>query len=1075
MKKLRSLLFICLLVILSIGSAFSSDKKPLNETSAKGDSELQQGPVNGSVTDAATGEPLLGVTVVVKGTTIGQITNLQGEFTINVPQNESLLVFSFVGYATQELMVNPGATVSVQMQVEALEMGEVVIVGYGVQKKESVVAAISQTTGEEILQSMQGGDLTNALKGNLNGLVTVQFSGIPGGSSDDNPATQIFIRGKKTWNDAAPLVLVDGIERNMNDIDPYTIERISILKDASATAVFGVKGANGVLLITTIRGQEGKPKLSFNASTTAKGWPRIPSLVDSYNALLVRNYLVLNEVATNEASWGFMTPQRILDYYKDGTYPDYLVNESWSEDFVRDFTMDKNINMNVGGGTKFVKYFGSLSYYNEGDVLKIEEQGQGYNPSFNFDRLNYRTNLDFNITPTTRFSTNLAGFFSTQRRPRSGLSNESWFTLYGMPPDIFPLRYSDGTYGDWDIDNRFANQVTEANFSGYRLEKVTQVNTDFALNQKLDFITKGLAFNAKLSYDITSTTSGPNVVDRGVLTKYISPEIIYEIVPGMTEEELKALEENYTTYKVPDDWTKSEAGKAGYDFVNQPYSFGTESANSNIFRSLNYELSLNYNRDFGKNSVTGLFLVSRNERARGSVFPSYREDWVGRLVYNYDRRYILELNGAYNGSEKFARKNRFGFFPSLALGWVVSNEQFFEKFTPVVNTLKFRYSNGKVGSDAGIDRWLYVAGYDVTNTTWQFGNPYITNSTYPYNLEGVIPNPDIQWEEAKKIDYGVEAGLFKNLIKLSFDYFQEDRTKIFVAANQRVIPDYFGAPPVAGNIGHVKNEGWELEAELSKTTPKGLKYSISCAWAYVKDEVIYKADPQLAPDYQKQAGFAIGQPRSALNQEIMNSWNDVYTGVLTQSNTYILPGDFHMIDFNSDGVVNNLDAVPYGYADRPQYTYMPRISIDYKGLRFNLGFYGVYNLKGENDFGNLMGPYQFQQSLLYPWRKEGSWGPELGNGADSKYPGMRFLSDPSFGMLEKSMAAFRLQTASISYNLKAPFLKTMGVSGVRFNLTGDNLYTWTDANLDIDSDRGVAVNRTYPRLKRITIGMSLNF
>lgn len=1067
MTNLNLIFLICLLKILTIGTLFSKDNEPDKLFVTSGlHNNLQPYHVSGKVTDAATGEPLLGVTVVVKGTTIGQITDQMGNFAITIPEKEATLIFSFVGYVSQEILVEDGSVINVSLNVDVVKMEEVVIVGYGIQKKESLVASISQTTGEDILTNLKGSDLRNALSGSLTGLITLQGTGIPGGSGVDNPKTQIFIRGVNTWNNAQPLILVDGIEREMDDVDPYTIEKISILKDASATAVFGVKGANGVLLITTKRGQIGKPRLTLNVNTTAKSVSRLISPLGSYDALKLRNYAILNEVPLSNTAWNYITPEEVLNFYRDQTYPDYLPDVNWQKEFLKDFTFDKTVNLSVSGGTQNIKYFGALSYLNEGDILKLQDYGRGYSTNFEYNRFNFRSNFDLNITPTTIFSANLSGFYSDQKRPRKSLIDGAWFTLYRFPPDIYPMKYSDGTWGDWTVDERFTNQILSANFYGYQLAKTTQVNSDFQLNQKLDFLTKGLSAKIKLSYDIKANTNGRNIIDTGILAKYISPDIMNEISADMTEEEIKLLEEKYTTWIYPEGWSGT-----GYDFVESPYTWGAENAQPNVYRSLNYEFSLNYDQDFGKHNIAGLLLMSRNERATGSVFPSYREDWVGRAVYNYDSRYLLEFNAAYNGSEKFAKKYRFGFFPSMAIGWIISNEQFFANITPVINNLKLRFSDGKVGSDAGIDRWLYTGSYNVTNDGLIFGAPFSSKSIYPLRFEDIIPNPDIQWETSHKQDIGIETGFFQNLIRVNFDYFWEDRTNIFVSGDQRIIPVYFGAPPVAGNIGQVKNHGWEIESEFSKTTSKGLKFFVALSWAFAKDIIIKRSDPELAPDYQKDAGYPIGQRRSLLNENIIQTWNDVYTGVLTQSNTYILPGDFRMIDFNSDGIISDDDAAPFGYPRRAQYSYSPKIGIDYKGFGLNLNFYGTYNTEGQNLTTEQYQAFQFNKDIVYPFTMNDAWSPELGILSNAKYSGLKFSSPKYGGPVFISRAAFRLKSAVIHYNLNSKFTKKIGISNLRFLINGENLFLWSDMLEDGDFDIG---SKVYPMLKRITFGVNLN-
>ncbi len=1035
--------------------------------------------VTGRVTDASTGDPMPGVNIIIEGTYSGAMTDASGKFTINVPSESSVLNFSFIGYTSQSVSIGKQRTLTVLLAPSVTELDEIVFVGYGAQKKESVVGAISQTSGDVILQGTQGSDLGNALTGALPGLITISTTGIPGGSGEDDDYAQLFIRGKKTWNNAEPLVLVDGVERPLHDVNPYEIASISVLKDASATAVFGVKGANGVILITTQRGKVGKAQLTVDVTTTAKTISRIPKREGSYVANLMKNYAILNEVPISESSWNSVVPTRWLDLYKSQQYPEYLPSVDWVDQFTNDYAIDKTVNMTLAGGTRVVKYFGSLAYFNENDILNIQNYGQGYDPSFAFDRVNFRSNMDFDITPTTRFSANLSGFHSIQKRP-AGDKWAGWPYLYSAPPDLWPAQYSDGTWADYALYDRFSNGIYAFNFFGVNQTKTTNVTSDFMLDQKLDFITKGLSLNAKLSYDNTAYSRGPNVVGHGKMTKWISPNIVDEITPGMSNEEIKALEAKYTFYQFPQD-----VPLTGYNYQELPNTYESESASGSVYRSLYYQASLNYARDFGKHSFSGLALMSRQERATGDNFPSYREDWVGRAVYSYDRRYLFEFNGAYNGSEKFSRDYRFGFFPSMAVGWVVSNEKFFAPIKSVFNNLKFRYSDGMVGSDEGIARWLYIGSWTVLpNTTSQssedvmrFGYPYLQNA-YPLRYEGVIPNPDIQWETSHKRDYGIESGFFDNRIRLTFDYFTEKRTNIFVTGSERVIPDYIGVNPVSANIGEVDMKGWEFEAYLENTSPRGFNYWFSYSLAFAKDKIIERGDPALKPSYQKQAGYQIDQPREILNQSEhpMLTWNDIYNTVQGVTNSQLLPGDFARVDFNSDGIVDDNDAVPYGYPPRPQFSYAPAAGFNYKNFSVTTRFYGIFNIEGE--VGTYRGAFANQYSVVYPWNREYAWSPEFDNTASAINPGLRFNSSSTSGYVATTRAYLKLQHAEIAYELKSPWIRKAGLSRVRFILSGDNFILWAKMTEDLDADRPTVqtdTRRTYPKFRRYNLGVNFNF
>ena len=516
--------------------------------------------ITGTVKDGATGEMMPGVNVVVKGTALGTMTDVNGRYTIDVPNDQTVLVFTFIGYTPQNITVGRQRQISVTMNIEAKTIDEIVVIGYGTQKKESVVGAVTQATGDLVKSTTQGADLGNALTGALPGLVTISTTGVPGGQDEDDDYALMYIRGQKTWNNAMPLVIVDGVERPLQNINPYEIEKISVLKDASATAVFGVKGANGVILITTLRGKEGKPVFNIDVTGTAKTVSRLPSVEGSYIGNLVKDYTILNEVPVSETSWPSVVPFRWVELYKSQKYPYYLPDVDWKKEFLNKYGYDKNINLNVSGGTKYVKYFGSLGYTNEGDVFKIQDYGQGYSPNFSFSRYNYRSNLDFDITKSTRFSVNFSGYFSNQARP-AGDKYRGFSNLYSQPPDLWPAQYADGTWGDYAGYDRFANGILAFNFYGQNFTKRTNINTDFILDQKLDFITKGLSINGKLSYDNTAASGGPNIVGYGQIAKWIDPAIIDdpEFNDNLTAAQLAALElkvnpsngKVYTTWRFP--------------------------------------------------------------------------------------------------------------------------------------------------------------------------------------------------------------------------------------------------------------------------------------------------------------------------------------------------------------------------------------------------------------------------------------------------------------------------------------------------------------------------------------------
>lgn len=1021
--------------------------------------------ITGNVSDESN-EPLPGVTVVVQGTTNGTVTDLDGNYSIKAKDTD-LLVFSFIGLESQTIPIAGKTQINAILRSSDKKIEEVVIVGYGVQKKQSVVGAITQTDGDDLKKRGNVSNLTDALSGAMPGVTVLTSTGIPGGggTSDDDPyaASKILIRGQSTWNDSSPLILVDGVERSMSDIDVNEVQNISVLKDASATAVFGVKGGNGVILITTKRGAQGKPKLNIEANITMKQVSKIPEVLSAYPSLQAANYAILNEVAVSPNSWGFYTPDDQLANYKSGAYPDAYPDNSWTDIMLKKWAISSRVNMNVSGGTEFVKYFGSLSYTHDGDIMNTKDVGQGYNPAYKYDRYNFRTNLDFKLTKTTQFSVNLSGYYGRQQKS-GGNNNNLWYGVYSKPATHPVLQYEDGTYGQGIYFERFgSNEFTELNFNGYDVENRAEVNSDFKLTQNLDFITKGLKVSGTLAYDNDFKTNGSNLNDEGIISKYVRPE--YYTTPG-------ANIEDFTTWYYPVSYTTSTTG---FDYYKSPITYSTETINDKMAeatkRNLYYQFSLNYARAFGKHDVSALALFSREQTNIGSGWPEKREDWVGRVTYNFDTRYFFEANGAYNGSEKFGPGQKFDFFPSIAIGWSLANEKFFKEVAPFVNTLKFRYSNGSVGNDkvTGVGQWPYATIWNATTNHWQFGAPDLVNGSN-YYTEGTPGNPNIRWETAHKQNLGLELGLWQNLFSFNIDLFKEHRYDMLVAAAQRTVPDFIGQTPSAANIGVVDSHGLEFEAKFSKSTEKGLHYWASMNWTFAKDKVKYKEDPEGLPFYQKQQGYQIGQTKTMVESGIINSWDEIYTGVVGLSNNNtLLPGDYRLIDYNSDGVIDGDDGIPYGYTNNPQHTYGFALGADYKGVSLVLNFYGVYNTTINYSYAEFSfnAPNTYQESL------DNTWLPEYGND-DPTWRALTFLRSASNGSYNSRDGSFlRLKTAELGYTLPKKWLAGLGVSNLRVYANGNNLFFWSNLPVDIEGQNFNVKN--YPNTKQINFGVNITF
>ncbi|MDB9859462.1 TonB-dependent receptor, partial [Flavobacteriaceae bacterium] len=1001
------------------------------------------------------GIPLPGVSIIQKGTTRGASTDFDGNYSLELTLGEKTLVFSYLGFKTIEIPVNGKTTINITLEEDVASLDEVVVIGYGTQKKESVVAAISQIKGEELMERNLGvANVEQALQGNLPGVTAIQGSGVPG---EDN--LKIYIRGKSSWNtDGDPLVLVDGVKRSMNDIDMNDIENLSVLKDASATAVFGVEGANGVILITTKRGQTGKAQLSLSVNTTIKTVSQLPNKLDSYDALLEANSSILRGIAQAPNTWNNYTPLAVVDRYRNPAsleesyiYP----NVDWEDELLKDYAQDYRINLSVRGGNKTAKYFGSLAYQTVEDIFDggKYDSGRGYLGEYRYDRFNFRTNIDFNITNTTELSVSLAGFYGVRENPGS-LGNVT-NGLYLIAPSLYTPIYPDGLYGNpFSYFNVYNNPVEQLQAKGYTTFRQFQVNTDFILKQKLDFITEGLSFQGRFSLD-NNQRSSQRLNDGGV---------IYRVYDGNGVEEIL----------IPDSNTR-------FGYVQPPWTLGNAQVEEGQRRrQLVYDASLNYNKTFNeKHNLTGLFLVRRQERTSGTgifAFPTYREDWVGRITYNYDKRYFLDINGAYNGSEQFGRGFRFDLFPSVALGWTPSNEAFMEN-VDWLNLLKFRGSYGLIGDDSFISnnnvigRWNHITQWNSGGSAYLVPSSYQGLSPYTFFRESVIGNPNLQWEEAVKYNIGAEFNLFNGLLTGEVDYFAEDRSKIVIV--NALIPDFVGASPPLINKGIVEIRGYEIVLGSSYTFNNGLTLSGDFNFTQAIDEVIVRDDPALRAAYLNDAGFNIGQGSTAIPAGILTSWDDIYSSTpLNENQGTVRPGYYNLVDFDGDGTYNsNFDNAPFGYPNQPQRSWGLTLGARYEGFSISAQLYGTQNasrLFSNQTFSNST-PLIFEQDLDY-------WTVNTPNNTDTQPSfGVPGATNPRDNWLDASLT--RLRAVSLSYDIPRETCEKLGLKKLQIFVNGNNLFLWSNLpdDREFNTSSETQSRGDYPTLKRFNFGFNMNF
>ena len=1023
--------------------------------------------IKGQIVDAKSNEPLIGVNITVEGTSNGTISDVDGHFTLTATP-DAVLKISYIGYREILLKVadlKKDAIISLEEDSKQLE--EVVVVGYGVQKKVTSVGSITQTGGNELMKGGSVNSVSEALQGKLNGVVAINSSGMPG----DNEV-KMYIRGKSTWDNTDPLVLVDGIERNMNDVDMNEIESISVLKDASATAVYGVRGGNGVILITTKRGTDTAPVINFSANYTFKSPTTSMKLADHVTAMQAYNMAM-----ANDASWDKLIPQSTIDAwsraYAEGNYGAYndvfpYVNW-WDELITGGFT--QNYNINIRGGTDYMKYFASAGYQGDGDIYDLKKNDD-FDPRHTYKRYNWRSNFDFNFTKSTKLSINIAGSMGYRNK---SIDNDSPFNrILTESTSDHPIMYSDGNWGDDEEKNPVANM----NLGGAKLRKTFQGWYDASLEQKLDFITKGLKVAAKVSYSSSSTTNTD--VYRG---------------GGSADQALKSIVRYHRVYDYANPVVNTD-GTITYPMIEDKRLPTSESVPlppgvtmwdglDAYTRRFYYEFSVAYNRSFNDHNVSALALVNRkiyDERytennTQYMRFPNYNEDWVGRVTYNWKERYLTEMNISYTGSEKFARGERFGLFPSFSLGWRLSEEPFIKKsIGKVLTNAKFRYSWGKVGSDAGAKRWNYIQQF-TSDGNITLGTDASGQIWGPLYHEGDVANLNSTWEKSTKQNLGIEIGLWTKL-DITLDLFDEKRKDILM--EPQTTSFITGAKFNALNIGSTKNHGFELELHYNDKIGSDFRYHVGFTLASSENRVVFRDDPVNGPNHLKEAGKPIGHQNRYLAVGNYETIDDVFNNAQTGSINsvapgQVVPGDFIYIDFDSNGILNGQDKVAVDELNYPLHTYGLNLGFDWKGLSFSAMFYaptGVYKLVNSVYSASFKsGKINAQPDVM------NAWTPETANTSGVRAPALHLTNDGAFNGTEstyryQNFSYLRLKTMELGYNLPKKWLKTVGLKSLQVYVTGNNLLTWWGGDDRIDPEGEQA---KYPILRSFTSGVRVSF
>lgn len=1039
---------------------------------------------------AENGDPLPGATVAIKGTTTGAVTDQNGAFSVTVPGEDAVLVISFIGFNTLEIPVRGKSQVNVVLEETATALDEVVVMGFGqVQTKQEQTAAVSTIRAEDIVKAPVG-NVTNAITGRMVGVMTRQPQSRPGASE-----AQIFIRGRSSENSQA-LIIVDGVEReNFGDIDPNDIESISTLKDAASTAAFGLKGANGVIVITTKRGKAGKTQVSYNGSVGLSGFSQIPKPLGSYLSAVLQS-----EAEDNMASIGrlthpkFFTPEDIETFRRGDGDPLLYPDVDWFDALMKDNWVRTQHNLSFTGGSRKATFYIALGYMFEDGMYKELKTPSGHSTTPYAKRTNFRSNLDFNLTKSTVLSLSLSGRIENEYTPRmiNGQLNPEDAVLTGaeaifrriyvtpswqMP--FFP-EYTDRSTPDMRALDDTYNQIANVGFGGatppnpylslkrggYSAQDRNTLETIISLNQKLDFITDGLYVNGTFGYDHIANTIR---IQNGAGT-------VYKVVDRDTKEIGPAFP-NPNQYQIED-------------------AFNARNGNTQGKLKTNTQLKLGYGRKFGDHKISASTIATREYDAlAGGAAPRTFQGLVMLSSYNFKDKYFVDANGAYQGSENYPASERYGFFPTVGVGYALSEERFMKgaKETIGLDYLKIRASYGIVGFGSP-GRFVYLDGYGASNEYFYFGNPNNIprgtfdprmnvnawpGTTVPVYEHTQVGNPMVTWEKSIKRNIGLEAYFLNNRVQVIVDVFDDTRTDI-LKTRVNTTPVAYGEAMPLYNFGENYNAGIEAELRLANRSGR-FDYGVNFQYTHIENEQRIVDEPANIADNLKIAGSPIGQHRGYATDGFFQRQEEIDNHAVWPGFPF-MPGDIKLVDINADGVINDLDFTNIGYSNLPVDQYSLELFVSVKGLRLSALFHAVD--KVSNEFNPNDNTIQWFPHQLDRWTPENT---------DAKYPALRdpssgkniFYSRNNLGINEFNLqdaSYIKLRNIELSYTIPAPITQRFGISGAAVGLTGQNLFTWTnfiglDPENNDDRSVGYYANRgvTYPNIRTYQFNLRLNF
>lgn len=999
--------------------------------------------------------PVVGASVLVKNTVNGVSTGVDGSYTISLDDAASVLVFSFLGYTPQEVAVANRTRIDIQLLPDSKQVEEVVVVGYGVQKKESVVGAISTVDVANL--KVSNAQLSTNLAGQLAGIVSMSRSGEPG----KNSAADFYIRGVSSFQgSSSPLVLVDGIERDLDLVDTDDIASFSILKDASASAVYGVRGANGVILITTKKGMVGRPEVKVRAEFGVTQPTQMPEFVNSEQWAQMYN---------DASGTKRYTPEEI-EMYRNGTDSDLYPNVNWIDELYRKMAYNQRVNASITGGGEVARYYISGSFYNESSIFRNAGNRYDYDSSINYNKFNFRANIDLNLTKTTVVNLNLANIYEKSFSPGAA-TGDIWGYTFMTSPNAFPKEYSDGTISAPSAATGF-NPWNLLVHSGYREQFWNSAQSLVGITQDLNMVTEGLTANIKFSWDAWNSQ---------IQRRYKEPQ------------------QFHATGR--DEFGNLIYGSAIYQGSESlAYSHGSASTVTTYL-----EGSLNYNRVFAdKHRVGAMFLYNHKIHRRtfgssdlnpGSAtsattsLPYKNQGIAARVTYAFRDKYMVEFNMGYNGSENFASGHRFGFFPAVSGGWMISEEPFWSSLRNAVNTFKIRGSYGKVGNDqlGNDDRWLYQSTI-ITGNSFTMGET--GNSGGTGIAMGRPENLDFSWEEETKLDLGVELMLF-NQLRIQADYFYTHRTGILMVRA--------GLPGIAGlqnnsklpyvNIGETENRGVDLSLEWNKQigdwflTARG-------NFTYNRNKLLNNDEPDWQYKYQNRIGkpYGVGasQPWGLLAIGLFESEEDIANSPEQTFGKYRV-GDIKYQDINGDGRVDADDRIYLGYTTLPEITYGFGATAQWKGLDLNIFFQGIAHVNFFLSGASIATPFSannLERSAIQRDVWDHGWRSDLSaeRKAAAIYPRMTVGTGTGYGnnsqtssWWQRNGAFLRIKNVEIGYTLPKSWMVRSGfIKSLRVYVAANNLYTFSKFDL-WDPEIGGGEGATYPPNRIYSVGLNANF